>query len=769
MIEICSITVEHHRENLGIGEPCPRISWSFKGDERGWVQSSYKLEVLHGIQEPRRYEMQSSNSVLEPWPGRPLKSREDARVRVKASSKDGRATPWSGWTYLEFGLLDREGWNAQLIAAPRTLAANGSLRPAIFRRKFSFPSEKRVLFARLYITSYGIYEVSINGQKVGNDHLTPGWTSYKHRLNYHTYDITSMLKSAREPFYQGNVIVIEVGEGWHCGRLGFDGGSRFIYGDKLAVLAQLEIRYHDNENCHTISTEAFGTGPGWKVSSGPIISSEIYDGETYDARLGKENWASADYDDELWSSPEVLPFPKAELVAPEGPPVRTTEVVTAKEILKTPSGKCVVDFGQNLVGWLRVKVSGPSGHTITFTHVEVLENGEAATRPLRDCKAKDTLILSGDSITWSPKFTFHGFRYVQVDNWPSGIPNLKDIEAIVIHTDMQETGTFTCSDPMVNKLHENIRWGMRGNFVSIPTDCPQRDERLGWTGDIQIFCPTANFLYNTTGMLSGWLKDLAVEQIKDTNGVVPNVIPNILGPNLTQPQAAWSDAAIMTPWDLYNSSGDTSILSTQYESMKMWLEKGIARQQNGLWDPKCSQLGDWLDPAAPPSEPANGKTDAHFVANAYLVHVTGLMAQITGVLKMNTEAEHYTSEAQRLKKLFQDEYITPNGRLAPDSMTALALAICYDLFATEQHLEYAAERLDALVRSSRFTIATGFVGTPLILPALMKVGKTQLAYRMLLQTRCPSWLYPITMGATSKFPIFFPLPSPLVIITPSGT
>jgi alpha-L-rhamnosidase len=293
---------------------------------------------------------------------------------------------------------------------------------------------------------------------------------------------------------------------------------------------------------------------------------------------------------------------------------------------------------------------------------------------------------------------------------------------------------------------------MRGNFVSIPTDCPQRDERLGWTGDIQVFCPTASFLYNTSGMLSGWLKDLAVEQI-DLNGIVANVVPNPLPPDHNAPQAAWSDAAIMTPWDLYNAYGDVQILRNQFESMKDWLLRGVNRQANGLWVSDRRQLGDWLDPDAPAGSPENGKTDSIFVANMYLVHVTDLITEVAKLLNYTAEATHWGSEAARLKKLLQDEYITPNGRLAPsDTQTSISLAITFGLFDNERQVAYAGERLDRIVREANFKIGTGFVGTPAILPVLTRLGRNQLAYRMLEGRECPSWFYPITMGATTMCP-----------------
>jgi alpha-L-rhamnosidase len=323
---------------------------------------------------------------------------------------------------------------------------------------------------------------------------------------------------------------------------------------------------------------------------------------------------------------------------------------------------------------------------------------------------------------------------------------------LVLHTDMKQTGSFKCSEEMVNKLHQNIQWGMRGNFLSIPTDCPQRDERLGWTGDIQVFSPTASFLYDTAGMLSSWLKDLAAEQVIDYNGRTPQVVPNILNPddpNMTQ--AAWGDVAVILPFDLYTAFGDETILQAQYESMKAWLDKGIPRQENGLWDPKVDQLGDWLDPDAPSWDPRKAKTDPEFVANAYLVRILAIMAKTSKILGQKGDTERYSIETAKIKKCFQEEYMTPNGRLSPDTMTSISLALAYDLFDTKAQRSGAAARLAKIVQAADFKIGTGFVGTPLICPTLASNGYTQLAYRMLLEKECPSWMYPITMGATTQW------------------
>jgi alpha-L-rhamnosidase len=742
-MKVESVTFEHHQkeENLGIGESTPRISWKVVGETPNWTQTSYEIQIERDVTHSpvlEQFRVGSSESILVRWRTSPLRSREVVRLRVRVTGSDSETTDWSDTVQVEAGLLCREDWTAHMVAAQQIITANDNLQPMCFRKAFELADH--VAGARLYITCHGLYEAFINGVRVGNHVMAPGWTSYKHHLSYQTYDVGNLLKKGT------NVIGVEVGEGWHCGRLGWDRGNRFVYADQLAVLAQLNVGFSNRKSV------ILGSDETWKTSGGPTVSSEIYDGEEYDAAFEIPGWSTASIADEKWSSVTKISFPTGKLQVAEGPPVREVETVKVQKIIRSTSGKFILDFGQNLVGRLRVRASGPKGQKIVFTHTEVLENGEVATRPLRDCKATDSLTLGAKAIIWEPKFTFHGFRYVQVENWPSnhGEPLLGDIEAVVIHTDMKQIGWFECSDTMVNKLHENIRWGMRGNFVSIPTDCPQRDERLGWTGDIQVFSPTASFLYNTSGMLSGWLKDLAVEQIKDFNGVVPLVVPIIKPGEFAFPRAAWSDAAIIVPWDLYQAFGDRKLLYDQYESMEQWLEKGVDRQPNGLWNPFTFQYGDWLDPDAPPNDPAGGKTESQLVANAYLAQITYLISKVAGILNLSEEACHWASEAEKIKQLFRAKYINSSGTLDNDSMTALSLALSYNLLLPDQ-IPLAIKRLEQVVHASSFKISTGFIGTPLILPALTAAGNTQLAYRMLLEKSCPSWLYPITMGATTMW------------------
>ncbi|GAB1192192.1 hypothetical protein APSETT444_001377 [Aspergillus pseudonomiae] len=658
-LAIAPPSAEQHPTGFGVGNATPRLSWRFLNTNEdcplGWEQTSYEIQIGRSQDSPiETYEVASNKSVLVPWPSSPLQSRESVQVRVRAhgtciEKTQAEPTNWSPWSTIECALLHRDDWKGLPIASLEAPPHDTPLRPVRFRKFFHISGTDTISRARLYITSLGVYRAFINGQVVGDQCMAPGWTSYRHRLNYQVFDVAALLNRSGP-----NVIAVEVGEGWYATRLGFRGGRRKLYGDKLALLAQLEVQSEQDKSF------SLATDSTWTCHPSAILRSELYDGEVYDAREENPNWNSAlESIDSSWNPVQELQFPSATLVAPEAPPVRVTEEVKAVEVLRTPSGKTVVDFGQNLVGRLRVRcINKHEGEKVTFTHAEVLEH-----------------------------------------------------------------------------------------------DCPQRDERLGWTGDIQVFCPSANFLYNTAGMLGHWLEDVAAEQLKDGNGCVPPfVVPNVISEELWPhqvPQAIWDDVVILTPWTLYLSYGDADILRRQYPSMLAWIDRGIKRGPNGLWDPQVWQLGDWLDPTAPPVEPGDARTNGTLVADAYLVHVTSVMAQISEALGETADATRFQADSNRLKATFQEKYIAPSGLLVGDTQTALSLALMYDLHSTTDQAIEAANRLVLQVRQAKFRVATGFAGTPIIAHALTKTGHHQIAYRMLLEKSRPSWMYPITMGATT--------------------
>lgn len=726
---------EHHREALGIGSCAPRLSW-LKSPE-GPAQAAYEVEIAgahDGAVESWRIE--SSESVLVPWPGAPLRSRERRQVRVRVFHESGIASPWSEPAVVEAGLLTPGDWTSRMISP----AVDQRGPAALIRRTFEIPQD--ISSARLYISAHGIYEAELNGQRMSSDVLVPGWTSYDTRLQYQTYEVTGLLRPG------ANAIGIAVADGWYRGRLTWDTSIRDVYGDGLGALAQLEVRLADG------TRTVVGTDETWRAGTGAVLAADLYDGEHADARLHPEGWSLPTFDDAGWGAVEIIERDPATLIAPEGPPVRVTEEVPVAEVITTPSGATVLDFGQNLVGKLRISVRGDSGTTIRLRHAEVLENGELGTRPLRSAKATDTYILRGDpeGETWTPAFTFHGFRYAEIDGWPGQFDS-SSVTALVMHSDMERTGWFECSDPLLNRLHENVVWGMRGNFVDVPTDCPQRDERLGWTGDLQVFAPTASYLYDCAGFASKWLGDLAAEQSE--TGIVPIYIPHveIPGPFSAKeplPQAGWGDAVVVVPWVLYQRFGDTGILQRQYESMRKWVDGLTALLgERSLWNKPPFQLGDWLDPSAPPDNAAQAATDSHLVSTAYRIRVADLLAEIATILGHDEDAQRYADLAATVREVWNDEFATPVGRLSSDSQTSYALALEFSLLPTAAQRARAGGRLVEVVRKQRHRIGTGFLGTPLICDALVSAGAVDDAYQLLLQTECPSWLYPVTQGATT--------------------
>ncbi|MGX1162722.1 alpha-L-rhamnosidase [Arthrobacter sp. SLBN-100] len=730
------VTFEHLPGALGIGTGTPRLSWKTRA-EAGWAQTAYQVSITTAGGQWISERFETPESVLQPWRGRPLASAERAEVSVRVwGTPDAAPSAWSPDAAVEPGLLLPGDWAATAITPAWNEDRDSDRRPPLLRRSFQVP--KPVAAARLYVTAHGLYEMEINGTRVGADALSPGWTVYGERLRYYTYDVTGQLAEG------DNAMGAWLADGWYRGRFGFNGGHRNLYGDKAALLAQLHMTHDDG------SVTVVGTDGQWKASFGPILFTGLYEGEDYDARQLPAGWSSPGFDDDRWQPVVKVQRDTATLVAPEGPPVRCTDEVPPVQVSVSPSGKLILDFGQNLVGRLRINVQGEAGRKVTIRHAEVLQDGELYTRPLRGASATDIYTLAGGAPeTWEPRFTLHGFRYAEIDGWTGG-EVAANVVARVYHTDMARTGWFECSNPDLNRLHENVLWSMKGNFVDIPTDCPQRDERLGWTGDLQVFAPTATFLYDCSGMLSSWLKDVAVEQAPD--GTVPWYVPVIPGGDYwspVRPGAVWGDVAVLTPWVLYERFSDSKILADQYQSAKSWVDllDSLAGESH-LWNTGF-QLGDWLDPSAPPEKPSEARTDRHLVASAYFAWSAGHLAKIAGVLGKPDDELHYLDLASAASKAFASEYILPDGRMTSDAQTAYALALVFDLFPSEELRQLAGKRLAELVREAGNRIATGFAGTPVIADALTGVGELDTAYDLLLEKECPSWLYSVTQGGTT--------------------
>ncbi|MFD7136817.1 family 78 glycoside hydrolase catalytic domain [Streptomyces sp. NPDC059894] len=635
-------------------------------------------------------------------------------------------------------------WTARVVSPrPTGTPSATAARPAALLRG-EFTARAAVRSARLLVTALGVYEMQINGAVVGDHVLAPGWTSYRHRHRYQSFDVTALLRDGR------NAWGAHLADGWYRGLLGFNGGTRDIYGDRTGLLAELRIEYADG------TTETVTTGEDWSWAPGPVLAAGLYEGEEHDARHERAGFAEPGFDDPAWEPVEVLDFDTSVLFPADSPPVRRTEYVTPVAVTTSPTGRTILDFGQNLVGRLRIRVRGEAGRTITLRHAEVLQDGDLCVRPLRHATATDRYTLRGapDGEEWEPRFTFHGFRYADVEGWPGDL-DPADVTAVVLHSDLRRTGWFSCSDDSLNRLHENVVWGMRGNFVDVPTDCPQRDERLGWTGDVQVFAPTASFLYDVRDFLRSWLRDLAADQGADERRVPPVFSPDI--PVITPvpippgnpPMAGWCDAAVIVPWVLYERYADTEVLRTQYPSMRAWVDAVDRIAGPGhVWG-EGFQFGDWLDPTAPADDPGRAMTSSELVATAYFAHSARLLARTAEVLDDKDTSEHYHALADAVRDAFRDRFHTGGGRLTEETQTAYALALCFRLLEDDAERAEAGRRLAGLVAGRDHRVGTGFLGTPLVCDALTDTGHVDTAYRLLTQRSCPSWLYQVDMGATT--------------------
>ncbi|GFZ43090.1 hypothetical protein JCM24511_00808 [Saitozyma sp. JCM 24511] len=722
MVAISRVSCEHYESGFGVSESQPRLSWRFEGEERDWAQRAYSLRI-HRNGEVETYEVESAESVLVSWPSTPLVSREVADVEVQSHGKDGSSTGWARLR-IEAALHQRQDWKASMVSAEEQ-DLDKPKRP--FRLRKSFIASLQGA-ARLYVTAHGLFEAYLNGQRIGNEHMAPGWTVYSSRLPYSVYDVTGLIRPG-----ETNTLGAWVAEGWYAGRLGIATGFRNVYGERLGLLAQLEV---DGD-------VVARTDETWEWSYGRIVSSEIYDGETYDSTLD-DSWTDGD-----WRPVTSLAFPSARLLTVQAPPVRTVERIPVKAIITTPSGKTVLDFGQNFAGVIEFTSQPPKSGTLVIKYAEVMEHAELGTRPLRWAKVTDRVVLGGELKGWQPKFTFHGFRYVQIEGW-QGI-GVDDIVGVVWASDMERTGHFECSHKLLNQLHSNVYYSTRSNTISIPSDCPQRDERLGWTGDIQVFTTTLGFLFDASGFLGGWFDDLAADQ-RRCNGVVPMIIPDVPPKKFNISQAIWGDVSVLGPWDMYNLTGDSDLLRRQYQSVVDWLDKGVLRDpETRLWTRDAPQLADWLAPQADPQMPARGPTDNWLVADAYLIHTTRVAGRICRTIGDIAKAEAYEREANDLLDTFHDMYVTRRSRIVSDTQTAICLLLHFDLLdnAVPEQRQILVDRLAKLVTRDFWQVSTGFAGTPIVLQTLAENDQLHHAYRMLLCRDCPSWLSPILLGATT--------------------
>ncbi len=734
MISIIKPRCEYKENPLGIDVLSPRISWQLSSEARGILQEAYRIQVSKNASfDDLAWDsgkVDSAQSLHVEYAGKVLESRTRYFYRIKVWDNKGNESEWCPAACWEMGLLKDTEWKAQWITSQNTDNPSGLTESPYLRKDFN--AKSGIKSARIYSTALGLYELYINGAIADDTLFAPGWTSYGHRLQYQTYDVTKFLKSGE------NALGVTLGNGWYKGNLAWV-NQKCIYGEKLALLLQLHITYENGEEEVIISDDS------WKASTGPILMSEIYHGETYDARLEADGWNNPGFDDGAWTKTVFLEYTGGGLVAQENVPVKAVEEITPIEIITTPTGETVLDFGQNLVGRICFQASGPAGTEITLQHAEILDkDGNFYTANLRSAKQTVKYIMKGSAReTYEPHFTFQGFRYLKVEGYPGEL-KLSAFRAKVIHSAMEATGSFRCSNDLVNQLQRNILWGQKGNFLDVPTDCPQRDERLGWTGDAQMFIRTACFNMNVAPFFSKWLKDLHADQSEEKG--VPFVIPHVLDENAYS-SSAWGDASTICPWTIYTCYGDKRILEVQYESMKQWVEY-IERQGEDslLWNTGF-HFGDWLGLDSK-ADSYIGATPTDFIATAFYAYSSGLLAKTAGILGKHEDEEKYAALHSNVLASFRKEFVTETGRLVSPTQTGHVLALMFDL-VEEKHVKRTVDALVKYLEDNKVHLTTGFVGTPYLCHVLSKNGHNEMAYKLLLQTDYPSWLYPVTKGATT--------------------
>lgn len=704
---------EYRKNPIGLTKENPRFSWKMESGRKNTQQTEYEIKVIdeNGKLVWDSGKRISDESVLICYEG--MKLAEETLYTVYVSVKDNHDNTAEITGNFETGIFTNAEFTAQMLTS--NFPAEETACP-IFEKIFTL--RKKVRKARLYATAHGVYEVTLNGQTVGDYRMAPGWTSYHNRLQYQIYDVTEQLAAE-------NKIEITVGNGWYKGILGFTCEPN-RYGTQTGVFAELHVFYEDG------SKEVITTDENWTVKTGEIRYSEIYMGESIDTDSPKITTGTV----------TTKEFDKSVLTAQENEPVRITERIRGKELIVTPKKEKLVDFGQIITGVVELHVKGEKGQKIVIKHAEVLDkDGNFYPETLRQAKSVDTFICNGTDQIFRPHFTFHGFRYICVEGMDEF--TAEQFTACVTHSDMEKTGEFFCSNRKVNQLQSNITWGQRGNFLDIPTDCPQRDERLGWMGDAQVFSWTAAFNRNTALFYTKWMHDIAAESSLEKG--VPHVVPDILG---QYSSSAWSDAAVIIPWVVYQIYGDKSILEENWKCMHEWVD--YIRNHcnaNGLWQTGF-QYGDWLALDKEESADRTGATDKYMIANAYYLYVTDLVKKTAEILGKTEEAEKYRKLYHETLEAFRQEYYTTTGRIVSETQTGAILSLYFNL-AREKDRERILNTLLTNIENHKNHLATGFVGTPYICHTLSENGAHKMAAALFMKEDYPSWLYAVNMGATT--------------------
>ena len=725
MLKISRLTVEHLSRDCVTDCEQPRVSFQIESDHQNVSLKKAKIWVGD-------WSTETESQILVPYTGKKLNPFTEYPVVVKVMDDKGEAA--EAVTSFETGRMGT-AWKAQWITDGEYHFTEKKISPKTMTFRKKIACSKKVTKARLYATALGIYEMTLNGEKVGDIYFAPGFTSYKHQLQYQTYDVTEQLKSSEG---MENEMIAVVGGGWAVGSFTYKRVNR-NYADRQALLCELRITYEDG------SEEIIGTDESWEVTlDGAVRETEFYNGEIYDATVDMDKiaWHKASRE-QVKLQPEIL--------AQYGAPVKAHEVFHPVSVTKAPSGVVIYDFGQNFAGVISAKIKGKKGQKITFRHAEILMDGELFTKPLRSAKQEAVYICKDGEQTWSPRMTYMGFRYVSMEGAEE-----QDVElsAIALYSDVEDNGEFSCSNELVNKLQSSIRWGAKSNFVDIPTDCPQRDERMGWTGDIALFSPTAAYNFDMSRFLEKWFKDVRSEQNK--GGGIPVTVPLVVVPGQWEimiPMAVdhWGDACILAPWAEYKMRGDLGLLKTMYPTMKrymkackFWAGFGSVGKHKYIWK-LLHHYGDWCAPGIGMwAWMGRGK----WTATACMSHSSKILSQIAELLGEKEDAVYYRNLSEKTAEAYRDLLMEKDCTVKKEFQTAYVLPLYYGMLSDEDKKKTAAH-LARIVRENDYHIATGFPGTPYILFALADNGYEEDAFKMLMTDTCPSWLYEMKVGGTT--------------------
>ncbi|HWD37280.1 MAG TPA: family 78 glycoside hydrolase catalytic domain [Fimbriimonas sp.] len=729
------VTPAHLRCNylvnpIGIDE-APQFSWVDESSARGARQSAYQIRVASSLEK-----LKSGQADL--WDSGRVGSSESTQIPYRGQLANGMRGFWTVTVWddgdtestskpasFEIGMLMNSTWQAKWMSLPDSYGTKATERPSPMFR-YEFETKKGVEYARVHATAKGLYRLFIDGKPVGKDLLAPGWTDYNKRIQYQTNDVTALLAKPGK-----HAVGMVLGDGWYCGHVGWTPGNN--YGSKPEALAQIDIHYKGN------FVQSVASGPGWKATTGPILSDDLLMGETYDARKERSGWTMPAYNDSDWAAPELKPIGEAQLVGQYSPTVEQLAVLKTQSVTEPKPNTYVFDLGQNMVGWARIHVHGAAGSTVQVRYAEMLNpDGTIYTANLRGAKATDTYTCKGSGEeTYEPTFTFHGFRYVELTG-TQGKPGAGDVEGIVVGSANPQTLKFECSNPMLNKLQHNIVWGQRGNYVDIPTDCPQRDERLGWMGDAQIFSRTACYNCDVAAFLTKWTQDV-VDAQSDAGGF-SDVSPRVGDPADGAP--AWGDAGVIVPWSVYLAYGDKDLLEARYPAMRKWLNYIDAPNSDHIWVKNSNNnFGDWLN--------VGDDTPREVLATAFFAHDADLMSKIAAVLGKDQDAANYASLFEAIKAAFNSHFVDADGKIKGDTQTDYVMALNFGLLPEEMRANAIKRLSDHIEIDRKDHLSTGFIGSGLLNPTLTDCGRTDLAYKLLETRSYPSWLYSIDQGATT--------------------